>query len=109
MLGPVINSLYCAATNGTGYHLLKAGSKRRRTKAEIKDDKFEEELREEALTEARNSKLRMEHDLIKAQQQAQENANAAAILTDFMNKGQARINEKGQYELLDPERMSQFQ
>ena len=58
-------------------------------------------MRNEALTEARNSKMKMEIDLIKAQRQAEDNANAAAILTDFMNKGLARINEKGQYELLD--------
>jgi hypothetical protein len=27
--------LFCAASHGTGHHLLKAGSKRRRTRADI--------------------------------------------------------------------------
>ena len=66
-------------------------------------------MRDETLTEARNSKMKMEIDLIKAQRQAEDNANAAAILTDFMNKGLARINEKGQYELLNQQSMESFE
>ena len=53
--------------------------------------------------------MKMEIDLIKAQWQAEDNANAAAILTDFMNKGLARINEKGQYELLNQQAMESFE
>ena len=56
----VFNFLHCAANHGTGYHLLKVGSKRRRTQAEVKDDKFEEDLRDEHLTDAINKAHRLE-------------------------------------------------
>ena len=94
--------MFCAASHGTGHHLLKVGSKRRRTKAEVKDEQMEEMLRDEHVDDAINKSKRLERDLIKAQREAEENANAAAILTDFMNKGLARVNEKGQFELLNP-------
>ena len=47
--------------------MLKAGSKRRRTHAEIKDEKFEVEHRDEALEEAiaRNARLGRELELAK--------------------------------------------
>jgi len=47
--------------------MLKAGSKRRRTQAEIKDDLFEVEHRDEALEEAvaRNARMSRELELAK--------------------------------------------
>ena len=64
----MINFLYCAATNGTGYHLLKVGSKRRRTKAEIKDDQMEEMMREDHVNDVINKSKRLERELVKSQQ-----------------------------------------
>ena len=56
----VFNLMYCAASHGTGHQLLKVGSKRRRTQAELKDDRFEEEMRDEAMTDAINKAQRLE-------------------------------------------------
>lgn len=65
-MGPVFNFLYCVATNGTGYHLLKVGSKRRRTKAEIKDDQMEEMMKEDHLNNIINRSKRLERELVAA-------------------------------------------
>ena len=96
------NIVYCAASNGTGYHLLKVGSKRRRTEAELKDDKLEEELRDEAMKEANDRADRLEQQLAQAQRVAQRNENMAAWTQRFLDEGKARVGENGDVELLDP-------
>ncbi len=83
----VFNIIFCAASHGTGHQLLKVGSKRRRTQAEIKDDKFEEEMRDENLTDAINKAHRLERELMVSKQQARENENMAAWLQKFIQKG----------------------
>jgi len=70
---------------------------------------MEEMMREDHVNAVVNKSKRLERELVKSQQQAQENENAAAILNGLLQKGQARVNEKGEFELLDPERMGQFQ
>jgi hypothetical protein len=66
----VFNIMYCAASHGTGHQLLKVGSKRRRTQAELKDDKFEEEMRDEHLNDAINKAQRLERELMASQEKA---------------------------------------
>ena len=63
--------------------MLKAGSKRRRTQAEIKDDLFEKEHRDEALEEAIARNARMGRELEMAKHQAEKNENATLLLEQF--------------------------
>ena len=62
----MFNIVFCIAGHGSGYNLLKVGSKRRRTQAELKDDKMEEEMRDEAMTDAINKTVRLERELVAA-------------------------------------------
>jgi len=86
------NFLHCVASHGTGYHLLKVGSKRRRTQAEVKDDKFEEDMRDEHLNDAINKARRLEHELMASQEKARQNENASTWIDFLIAKGQARVN-----------------
>ena len=60
------NIVYCAATNGSGVHLLKVGSKRRRTKQEIKDEQLEAEMRDDAIQAATRRADNLERQLMAA-------------------------------------------
>jgi len=64
-------------SHGTGHQLLKAGSKRRRTKAEVEDAKMEAEARERAIDQAVAKSKGLEGQLIESKNRAKENANAA--------------------------------
>jgi len=96
------------ASNGRGYHLLKVGSKRRKTRAELdemaasansskaKDDELEKKL------------ARMEVDLAKAKQQAESNAGANDLMNTFASQGLLRQNPDGKWELMPNTSPSDF-
>ena len=48
---------------------------------------MEEEMREDHVNDVINKSKRLERELVKSQQQAQENENAAAILNGLLQKG----------------------
>ena len=104
----MFNIVHCAASNGSGVHLLKVGSKRRRTKQEIKDEQLEAEMRDDAIQAATRRADNLERQLMASQQEAQTNANMAAWTQKFLDKGAARVNERGEVELLDPKKMKSF-
>ena len=58
------NIVYCSASNGTGVHLLKVGSKRRRTKQELKDEQLEAEMRDDAIQAATRRADNLERQLM---------------------------------------------
>ena len=72
---------------------MKASSKRRRTKAELKRA-AQEELEQENTTRAKFARLsQVEHQLEEASQQAAVNHDAAVLMSDLVNAGV--IEEKG--------------
>ena len=70
-----------------GAQLLKAGSKRRRTKAQIKADK-EAEAKQEAEAQARIARIaKLESDLNALETQANQGKAAADLMSQFINAG----------------------
>ena len=82
--------------------MLKMGSKRRRTQAEMKDDSFEDELRDEAMKAAEDRATKLELELMQAKHKAEQYENMAAWTQRFLDDGKARVKENGDIELLDP-------
>ncbi len=62
--------LFCIASHGTGHQLLKAGSKRRKTKAEIVDAKLAEDMRRSEVENITARNQQLERELIASQQQS---------------------------------------
>ena len=82
-------SLSTAALRGVGAHLLKVGSKRRRKQADIEGQNEAEEI---AALQSEESQLRiaqLEQQLQGVQLERDNNANAAQILTQMINDGEA--------------------
>ena len=78
-----------AALRGVGAHLLKVGSKRRRKQADIEGQNEAEEI---AALQSEESQLRiaqLEQQLQGVQLERDNNANAAQILTQMINDGEA--------------------
>jgi len=80
--------LLSAVSKGIGANLLKVGAKRRRTKAEIDEEKEENRIREEGIQQqlAELEQIKMERDAYK--DAAQGNSDASAILNDMIQKGE---------------------
>ena len=68
------------ASKGIGANMLKVGTKRRRTKAQIVAEKEEAAIKEVALQERLAKAALLE-------QEADNNKNAANILTEFIKQG----------------------
>ena len=83
--------------HGAGVHMLKAGSKRRRTKAEIAESN-QAEFEKDNVLRAKIARLNeVEHQLEaqqvaldNSQRQLQENENAAVLVNDLMKAGIVR-------------------
>ena len=67
--------------------MLKIGSKRRRTKAEIKAEKEETVRKELEIQQKLAAADQMQAQFLALQDQAQNNQNAHDILCDFLKKG----------------------
>ena len=85
---PSPNSLLLyVATNGSAAHLLKVGSKRRRTREELDNLRVEQllvhQLEEDHKVQVKNLKIQ----LSVAEEQAQNNENATKILTQLIESG----------------------
>jgi len=86
-------------SKGIGANLLKAGIKRRRTKAEVSQAKLEVELKEEAEA-AKNGRIAdLEARLAALQQEAERNSNAAAILHQMHEAGVIEQDGSGNVNL----------
>ena len=75
--------LWFVAVNGRGVDMLKAGTKRRRTKAEIEAFKLEEQKKEERARHARRRIDQLEGHVTAARQTAEEHAASTQILMGF--------------------------
>ena len=80
---------------GTGAHLLKAGSKRRRTQAQIGGQDEPEELSAAVVAEQSERIAELEAQLAASQLEAANGAAASQILTDMISAGDAEQDESG--------------
>ena len=80
--------------------MLKAGTKRRRTKAEIEAFKLEEQKKEEQARHSRQRINQLEEKVLEAQTTADEHASSTIILTQFHEQGLLRQNAKGHWEVV---------
>ena len=77
-------------------HLLKAGSKRRRTQEEIEQE--EEEMKKDPKAQAEHLKFQYEKlqaELSKTKEEARSNRAASEILTQMINKGELEQAQDG--------------
>ena len=88
------------ANNGRGYHLLKVGSKRRKTRAELDEIAASANSTKVKDVDLERKLARMEVDLAKARQQAESNAGANDLMNTFASQGLLRQNPDGKWEML---------
>ena len=93
---------YFLVSKGVSNNMLKAGSKRRRTTAQIKAEKEAKETQEQEVA----AKLAM-FDSLKAENQqlhaqSQNNQGAADILGDLMQKGLVQQEADGSFRVDSP-------
>ena len=83
------------ASKGVGANLCKVGSKRRRTRQEILDDREEGQLKKEGVEQKLAQIDALTQRCAELEQRAQGNAAADMILRDMISKGQAVMDEQG--------------
>ena len=83
------------ANRGVSANMLKVGSKRRRTQAEIKADKEEALLKEQDLQDKLKRLAEYETKMAMFEQMQQENQRAQELLTELHANGQIEIDENG--------------
>ena len=88
------------ASNGRGYHLLKVGSKRRKTRAELDEIAASANSTKVKDIDLERKIARMEVDLAKARQQAESNAGANDLMNQFASQGLLRQNAEGKWEMM---------
>ena len=77
--------------------MMKHGSKRKRTKKQIKDDE-EAKLEEENANRARAAKIEeLEYQLQLTQQQADNNKGAAVLMHDLVNANVIKMKAENSY------------
>ena len=74
------------AVNGRGVDMLKAGTKRRRTKAEMEEFKLEQILKEEQEEELRRRVSVLEQKLIQERQNTIEHQASTHVLQKFLDE-----------------------
>jgi hypothetical protein len=86
----------CIASNGSSYNLLKLGTKRRRTKAQVQQEREEAEFKHEA-DERKNEQIRqMQEQLHRQQAELQSQGAKADVLDHFISKGKLKQMPSGQ-------------
>ena len=107
----VINAffvLFCVASKGSGANLLKIGSKRRRTKNEIAGEKVMQQMdEEEAKENARKVRL-LEDELDLAKKNVDTFQDAAQLLENLFQSGQAKMGGDGQVIILSQQEGDNF-
>ena len=99
----IISSLnvFCIVSKGSGVNMLKVGTKRRRTKAEVARDSSVGMGDARILNEKLKRMKAMEEELEQVKATAQNNQAASEILTNMINQGKARLEEDGSVTLID--------
>jgi len=80
--------------------LLKVGSKRRRTRAEIEEDGLCAQIKEQINEDLERETASLKKQLVEKQQEANSNQNAAHILMQFISNGDAVMDEGGNVKLV---------
>ena len=80
---------------GVSANMLKIGSKRRRTKAQVKADKEEALLREQDIQDKLARLAAAEEKLVRFEQMAAENERAQAVVGELHAAGQIEVDERG--------------
>ena len=75
--------------------MLKAGSKRRRTKAEIEEEKKQAELKEADIQAKLASLATMQAEVTKLKAEAAQNASAHLVLQDLHSKQKIKVDDNG--------------
>jgi hypothetical protein len=75
--------------------MLKVGTKRRRTKAQVKADKEEAALREQDIQDKLARLAETEEKLRQYDQMAAENEHAKAVIGELAAAGQVDIDDRG--------------
>ena len=98
-------TLSIVADKGNGAHLLKAGSKRRRTQAEMKEQFQMEQLeemeardKEAQISEQQRQIQELQQQMTQMEQYAQTNEYAKDVVTDLVKKGV--LEAKGDNEVV---------
>jgi len=97
------------ASNGRGYHLLKVGSKRRKTRAELDEIAASANSTKVKDIDLERKIARMEVDLAKARQQAESNAGANDLMNQFASQGLLRQNAEGKWEMMPSNSSEDFE
>mgnify|MGYP006893289609 CR=1 FL=1 len=82
-------------SKGVGAHLLKVGSKRRRTKQEILESKDEERLRLEGVNRQLLENQRLQRELLDASGRAENNQVAHDVVTHLLEMNLVHMNDEG--------------
>lgn len=93
-------NVHVAASKGIGANLLKLGTKRRRSKAELAQLREEEELKAEAVAVRTDRIIELERQLQDALQANESNNAASMILTDMVSKGKLQHLPDGSVDVL---------
>ena len=94
-------SVNISTANGNAAHLLKVGSKRRRTQAQIVSDKAEEKSFREKMEDHKITVSNLKIQLAVVEEEMNSNKNAALILEDLIDKGILRKNPDGTVDPVD--------
>ena len=77
---------------------MKVGSKRRRTKQEILDQKSEALIKQQAIEEKLAKYDQLQQELQEAKQKAEANSNAREIVNEMLEQGYVEVNDDGQLQ-----------
>ena len=78
--------------------MLKAGSKRRRTKQECRESRERDELRKSELSAKISSMENMRRELEAQKARADGNQGAHEVIQDMINKGLVHVDENGAFQ-----------
>lgn len=86
-----------STSNGKAYHLFKAGSKRRRTKIEIEQDKQGEETRKLEVEMKLQKLIEMEEQMTKMKEQVEAQQQVLDQASSLYDQGFLRQKEDGSW------------
>ena len=81
----ILSSVLLLEQNGVGYHMLKVGSKKRRTKAQVQQDKLDELAKENELRTKSARADMLEAEMAAMVQQMEVQKKAAFLMSDMIN------------------------
>jgi SMC interacting uncharacterized protein involved in chromosome segregation len=89
-------------SKGIGANLLKVGSKRRRTTAQVKQEKLDDEQRELEVSQKLQQFDQLQQQIAQLQEAVKEHAGASEIIKDLMGKGELEIDVEGNVSASKP-------